>query len=333
MSSPIADSLIFSMVSNCRDTVPVAHTATWWQFAEWLDSPRVTAGDSKADKDGTALIFASFHITSRTDRNVSAVTALPFDIEQGHSANSPAPAQPGQIAQRLREMDVAFVLWSTFSHQPDSPRMRLVLPVSEPFDPAYLADALHLTAQRLGIEQVMHRSCVNPSRLMYAPAVPKSRADAYQTFHRLDVPAVDMGELTAEILDLRESRRVDEEANALQALKAQQTARLARRLSGESRPDVIEMIRQFNRSTSVEAELTNAGYRRRGKRWIAPTSRSGVPGATILTGSAAGKAFSFHEGDPLNDGRPHDAFDIWAAYHFNGDRTAAISALRKDQQS
>ncbi|MEL5848240.1 MAG: hypothetical protein U7M05_02610 [Candidatus Igneacidithiobacillus chanchocoensis] len=317
----IDSSLIFSSVKHCRDTVPQRHDATWAQFADRLQHPVV-----RLQKDGVALIFAVFDTPSRKDEAVTACTALAFDIEQGHEPGSPLPLDPESLHNRLRDMRVAHVIWTTFSHVPEAPRYRLVVPVSEPFAPAYLPDLLGLVADRLGIAEIIDRKCTNPARLMFAPAVHPDRTEDYLAFSYLHVSALDVGDLVAEVLDLREQRQ-QEQQDRLQELRERQAARLARRASGEQRQDVLRLIQQFNVGTTIEAELEQAGYQRRGKRWVAPTSHSGIPGVSILTKTAAGKAWSFHEGDPLADGRPHDAWDVRVAYQFNGDRKAAVRAL------
>lgn len=317
----MTDTLVFSSVRNCRDTVPQRHEALWCQFATGIEQPQ-----TRMQKDGTALIFAIFDTPSRKDEAVTACAALAFDIEQGHEPGSPLPPDPEVMHDRLMDMQVSHVLWTTFSHTPEAPRYRLVLPVSEPFSPAYLADLLALVADRLGFDGTWDRKCTNPARLMYAPAVHPDREGDYRHFAWLDGDPLDMGALVAEVLDLREQRQ-REQQDHLEALRQRQADRLARRANGEHRQDVQKLIRQFNASTSVERELEMAGYQRRGKRWIAPTSHSGIPGCTILTQTAAGKAWSFHEGDPLADGRPHDAWDVRVAYQFNGDRKAAVRAL------
>lgn len=315
----IDSTIVFSSVRNCRDTAPRQHQATWARFAEWLGHPAI-----RAQKDGLALIFATFKEPKRADCNVAACSAVAFDVEQGHQPGDPPPPAPEQMHDRLRGMRVAHVLYTTFSHLPEAPRYRLVLPVSEPFSPGYLAEILALVAKRLGIAGIIDKSCTNPSRLLFAPSTHPDRASDYRCFAFLEAPALDVGDLVAEVLDTREQRRQEQE-NRLAELQRQQSARLARRTSGDRGQDVLELIRRFNESTSIEQELEQAGYRRKGKRWLAPTSRSGIAGVSILNG----KAYSHHEGDPIHDGKPHDPWDIRVAYAFNGDRAAAVRALRE----
>jgi putative DNA primase/helicase len=82
------------------------------------------------------------------------------------------------------------------------------------------------------------------------------------------------------------------------------------------------VIEAFNRAHSVPAILESNGYRRIGKRWLAPQSESGLPGVVILDG----RAFSHHGSDPLADGHSHDAFDLFTMFEHQGDVRAAARA-------
>ncbi|MGE0048299.1 MAG: hypothetical protein AB7T01_05130 [Acidithiobacillus sp.] len=312
--------LHFSTVQSCRDTRPVHRSATWGQFAGWLQRPRISN-----QKDGVALIFATFSAPHRSDRAVSACAALAFDLEAAHEPGSSHPEAPEALHQRLVASGVAHVLWTTFSHVPAAPRLRLVLPVSEPFAPRYLADALALVAQRLDIDGVRDHTCTNPSRLMYAPACHPDRQQDYRAFAYLDAAPIDMGDLLIDVLDLQEARQAEEEERRVAALQAAQARRLDRRISGES--GALDLIHEYNQRTSIADALQQAGYRQKGRRWISPVSHSGMPGVTIIADGR--KAWSFHEGDPLNNGHPNNAWDVAVAYQFNGDRAAAVRALKE----
>lgn len=89
-----------------------------------------------------------------------------------------------------------------------------------------------------------------------------------------------------------------------------------------ARPNVICA---FNQVHSVEELLKAHGYTPKGKRWLSPTSSSGLAGVIILDG----KAYSHHASDPLADGYSHDAFDIYRLLEHGGDWRAAIKAAAK----
>ena len=87
-----------------------------------------------------------------------------------------------------------------------------------------------------------------------------------------------------------------------------------------ARPSVIAA---FNQVHTVEELLEAHGYTRRGKRWISPTSSSGLAGAVILDD---GKVYSHHASDHLADGHAHDAFDLLLILDHRGDTKSAVKA-------
>ena len=71
------------------------------------------------------------------------------------------------------------------------------------------------------------------------------------------------------------------------------------------------------------AILERNGYERRGNRFLAPDSTTGIPGVHIFEN---GRCYSHHANDPLNDGHCHDAFDVFRILEHGGDIKAAVKA-------
>ena len=86
------------------------------------------------------------------------------------------------------------------------------------------------------------------------------------------------------------------------------------------------MIAAFNPAHPVEELLEAYGYKRCGKRWISPTSSSGLAGVTILDG----RVYSHHASDPLADGHAHDAFDLFRILDHEGDTRSAVKAAAEE---
>jgi hypothetical protein len=70
------------------------------------------------------------------------------------------------------------------------------------------------------------------------------------------------------------------------------------------------IIDKFNDAYDVTEILEFNGYKRKGKRWLSPTSSSGIPGVVVFDVDGKKRCFSHHASDPLNDGHAHDAFDL-----------------------
>src|SRR5262245_60529149 len=90
-----------------------------------------------------------------------------------------------------------------------------------------------------------------------------------------------------------------------------------------ARPRTNEsVIAAFNAKHAVTELLDRYGYKpdARSKRFLAPTSESGLAGVVVLED---GKCFSHHSADPLADGYAHDAFDVFRILRHGGDAKAA----------
>lgn len=86
------------------------------------------------------------------------------------------------------------------------------------------------------------------------------------------------------------------------------------------------VIDRFNETYAIADLLESYGYQQKGKRWLAPSSSTGIPGVVVLTDS--GKCYSHHASDPLNDGHSHDAFDVFCIVEMGGQFNNAITEAR-----
>ncbi len=91
-------------------------------------------------------------------------------------------------------------------------------------------------------------------------------------------------------------------------------------------------IEAFKRSTTIEAQLDNYGYRLISKnRYLSPHSSTGLPGVVVYPESD--KCWIHHASDPLcseDSGHPVDSFDLFCYYEHNGDiRAAAADAAKR----
>jgi hypothetical protein len=84
------------------------------------------------------------------------------------------------------------------------------------------------------------------------------------------------------------------------------------------------VIDAFNRNYNIRTILERNKYERRGNRYLAPDSTTGLPGVHIFEDT--GRCYSHHANDPLNDGHSHDAFDVLRILEHGGDLKAAVKA-------
>jgi len=83
------------------------------------------------------------------------------------------------------------------------------------------------------------------------------------------------------------------------------------------------VIGAFNERYELSAILERNRYEKRGNRFLAPDSTTGLAGVHIFEN---GRCFSHHANDLLNDGHSHDAFDVFRLLEHGGDIRAAVKA-------
>lgn len=85
------------------------------------------------------------------------------------------------------------------------------------------------------------------------------------------------------------------------------------------------LIERFNAENDIAQMLDTFGYKRAGKRWLAPSSKTKIPGVVMLDG----KVYSHHGSDVLNNGHANDAFDVFMLLEHGGDFNRAVRAVSK----
>jgi len=90
------------------------------------------------------------------------------------------------------------------------------------------------------------------------------------------------------------------------------------------------VIAKYNEQTGCESLLSNAGYKRIGNRWLAPSSTSKLPGVVVFNDGPTQKVYSHHASDPLGDKLAHDAFDLLVTLVHNGNMDAAMNQAAQE---
>ncbi|TLX65088.1 DNA primase [Stutzerimonas nosocomialis] len=99
------------------------------------------------------------------------------------------------------------------------------------------------------------------------------------------------------------------------------------RKEGGDHPSVIDA---FNRATDIETLLQRHGYIKRGRKWLAPQSSTGLPGVSVVDEQGEQRLYSHHGSDPLANGHMNDAFDVFCILEHNGDTGVAIKAAARE---
>lgn len=90
--------------------------------------------------------------------------------------------------------------------------------------------------------------------------------------------------------------------------------------------DHQDVIGKYNATHDIGDLLEGAGYKRKGRRYMAPSSSTGIPGVVVLED----RCYSHHGSDPLADGYAHDAFDLFCTFYHNGNVGDAIKAAAEE---
>jgi len=303
-----AKSFAFGVCRNALDHRIKEYSMSWPGFVSKLQTP-ITVADKKS---APAIVPATFSTPYAKNEHVTGLTALVLDIEQ--HGDGPAPMPVDAADEHLAETGLAYALWSTHSHRPGEPRYRVLFPLAGVLLPQHTKRAYGLlTASLEAFAGVVDTSCFHAARLFFLPCVAPGReaeyvmhANCYGEWLRAD--------------RLAEACGIQEQEERRQAEAKRQRVK-PRSYGGTS------VIAEFNATTDIAALLEAAGYRRKGKKWLSPSSHSGIPGIVQFEG---GRVFCHHQSDPLYDPHGVDAFEIYARLWHSGDRSKAVAALRRE---
>ena len=308
------DTIIYGVCKKAVDHRVTPKETTFFEFVNTLKSPIMLTDK----KHGPAMVPAIFGTPYAINKNVTATTALLLDIEKQPGGSH--PMAPEEANQYMQESGLCFCLWTTHSHTPETPRYRVLFPLDGVLAPEHIKRVYGLLVASLGpFSNVVDASCFHPARLFFLPSVHPGRVPYYQWFANAHGKRLKAARLT-EGAKIVEAREQEKEEAARQRYVAHES--LDRRAS---------LIEQFNASHRVEELLDQAGYVRKGKKWLCPNSHSGIAGVIVFHDDNV--VFSHHHDDPLSDNHTHDPFSIYCLLWHNGDAKAACAAIRQRRAS
>jgi replicative DNA helicase len=140
----------------------------------------------------------------RLDCNARGWSLLVFDLEEPHGKpagpQSAAAAGPLFTAERLdllayelRARGLAFIIYSTFTHSPESPRVRLVLRPNRVIECAEIQQARAGGVAEFGLYS--DPTCKNPSRIFFVPSAPEGTPPERVYFEAAEGADVDLDAL------------------------------------------------------------------------------------------------------------------------------------------
>lgn len=316
---PRGDMLPIALIANTKAPIGEVRRIGWEALGAMLGTANT------GTKDGQAWMPVDTEPGPRTGERVRSISALVLDIEADAESIKGDNGQPvrdehGDIVKRVigREppdvgnMLAELGLWgwrgvihTSYSHTGEHPRYRLVFAISRPLAAAEVKPlGLHV-AGLLGLSDCIDAACLEPARLFYLPRSPAERIKLFRhaVIEGLPLP---VDTLLSDAAMIEEARK----------------SATATRRTGQS----VSVIQAFNDGHDVGAILEQHGYIQKDRnRWLWPDSTTGLAGVRLLPDRSGKEViYSSHGGDPLNDGRAHDAFDCWRILNHGGDMITAV---------
>jgi hypothetical protein len=185
-------SYTIALHNHARDNRARVVALTWHQLLEKFRQ-RIACTDKLGSPAFSPAIYAADG-AQRVDANVLGWSLLVFDLESGKDTDL-TQAGIDVLVSELRTRRLAFCLYSTFSHTPQDPRLRLVLRPNRIVEPAEIQRAL-----RGGVEDLTlcaDPTCKNPSRIFFLPSAAPGFDPAVHVFLSGDGSDVDVDWLLA----------------------------------------------------------------------------------------------------------------------------------------
>ena len=175
-------SLSFNVLISCSDTSPTPTAESWDSFRQTFRAP-IRVGElsleaywiadkevQKQEKDGPAWMPATLKDPSlgRTGSNIDELHFIVLDIDHGISFEQ----------AKNKVADFAALVHTTYSHRPEDPRLRVVLPLAHPVVAGQVKPLFEFFKSRF--DNKLDTSCCEPARLFYLPACPKDAVQHYR---------------------------------------------------------------------------------------------------------------------------------------------------------
>lgn len=210
------------------------------------------------------------------------------------------------IASQLQQLVIqSFIIYDTVSSIESDRRHRVVIELAN----AVCVDSW-LILQRALVSFFNSDPCtLKPNQISYMPALSVCNKNCY-TVTYLCGPALDP-DRSKFALEAR-TFEFERPENQVKAPKHYTSLPPTFNFSIDECRNPIDV---FNQVVPWDWVLNEGGFKKVGNRLLPPTSKSGVPGATIsYQRRQQGAYFSRHTSDPLSDGLPHNKFDVWMVH-------------------
>jgi hypothetical protein len=147
---------------HARTSACVQHALPWPELVELLTVPSVHSGD-KLRLSAWSPVQLRAGAATRANANVEAVSCLVYDFDRG---------EPVQRVEALAYGRTAIV-HTSFSHKPEHPKLRVVLPLAAPCPAERWADVWGAASRwAASAELTVDAQTKDPGRIFFLPATP-----------------------------------------------------------------------------------------------------------------------------------------------------------------
>lgn len=195
--------IIIASGSSRFDTNWKNHKITWGQLVEKIRNTRRTnetvaeylalsPGKQDAIKDIGGFVGGYIEGGHRLNTSIKYRTVLTLDVDSGDN----------HLWQDFTLMfDSAALVYSTHKHRPESPRLRIVVPLSRRVSPDEYEAVARKVADKVGMDY-FDPTTFQPSRLMYWPSTPR---DGEYLFQVITGDSLDVDKILDEYADWKDT--------------------------------------------------------------------------------------------------------------------------------
>lgn len=163
------DPLIDTAVGNDTFSEVIPRQISWKTLCKNLSSPKA------GEKDGSMFVLAKLPQGPCKDECVEHVSAVVFDVDN----KKITPLTVQQIEDKLLQLNLKSIIYTTHSHTPQAPRFRLIFPIDKPIKPKQYRSICVNLAKELDIYDYIDTSCFHVARRYFMPRCPEERINDY----------------------------------------------------------------------------------------------------------------------------------------------------------
>ena len=288
----------------------------WQELIAKVESPLDLGGVTPETAKSKSEIIAATDAIDKTKENILAhdnFTMLRLDLDE-------TKLDIDGIQDALTNMGIAsFIIHTTSSHQQqgNGNRYRVYIELA-----ASLSYEVWATLETYLSYVFIADDCASrPQQIMYLPV--RYKCDNYQyCINSGDPLTLNDSELLQRANSFKNEQLVRVEATLIEQPV---NPTFNESLVGAQ----VSIIDAINQSYEWECLLLSYGYKRQGKAYLPPESRSNKAGAYILTSNTDGKQryYSHHESDPCATGKCLDILDFISIRSYGGDTRLALRTI------